>query len=360
MRGTVRDGRFRPGGAAAGARPAVRPAAGGSRRAVLAATVASLPLLAVTGCKGVGALAAPPRPAPDVAVLRAAIAAEELMIARYDAVIGHSASLSAALRPLRAEHRLHLAALRSRLIVPPGSPSGAAASPAGVPGRPRPGRGRRPAGPAAISLLQGAERAAAAKPAPRPRCGIPVARAADGQHRGRRGNPCRRPVRRQGRLTPMTGATARRLTLTRRRGRRAAGGAGRRACRCLRLRHRRRAPDRGRADGRDQRLDRPPGRQGRSRVDAAVGRRHAGGGRGGLPPAAPRARRGGRHVARAHPGGPGHDGLPGPGRGGKPGDPEVRRARGRGGGDKGGRLAGRTVAFPGFPAARPPREAARG
>ncbi len=131
-----------------------------SRRSVLAATAASLPLLAVTGCQGVGALATPPRPAPDVAVLRRAIAAEELMIARYDAVITRSASLAARLRPLRAEHRLHLAELRSRLVVPPGGAAGpAAGSPA--PSRaaaPRPGSG--PA--AAISFLQGAERSAAA------------------------------------------------------------------------------------------------------------------------------------------------------------------------------------------------------
>jgi hypothetical protein len=133
--------------------------AGRSRRSVLAATVASLPLLAVTGCKGVGALAAPPRQQPDVAVLRAAIAAEELMIARYDAVIARSASLAAGLRPLRAEHRLHLAELRSRLIVPPGSPAGTAAqSPAAA----RPAAPRQGSPAAAISFLQGAERAAAA------------------------------------------------------------------------------------------------------------------------------------------------------------------------------------------------------
>jgi multidrug efflux pump subunit AcrA (membrane-fusion protein) len=92
-----------------------------TRRAVLAATAASLPLLALSGCKGVGALATPPRPAPDVAVLKAAIAAEEVMIARYDAVITRSARLAGSLRPLRAEHQSHLVQLRSRLIVPPGS-----------------------------------------------------------------------------------------------------------------------------------------------------------------------------------------------------------------------------------------------
>jgi hypothetical protein len=136
-------------------------AAGRTRRAVLAAA-AALPLLAVSGCKGVGALATPPRPAPDVAVLRSAIAAEEVMIARYDAVMTRSASLAARLRTLRGEHRLHLAQLRSRLIVPPAS--AAAASPSPSPsGQPPAGPGSVPAGSAAaISYLQAAEQAAAA------------------------------------------------------------------------------------------------------------------------------------------------------------------------------------------------------
>ena len=134
-----------------------------TRRAVLAATAASLPLLALSGCKAVGALATPPRPAPDVAVLKAAIAAEEVMIARYDAVITRSARLAGSLRPLRAEHQSHLIQLRSRLIVPPGS---AAASPSpSRSGRAAagPGRGlpRRAGLAAAISYLQAAERHAA-------------------------------------------------------------------------------------------------------------------------------------------------------------------------------------------------------
>jgi hypothetical protein len=146
-------------------------AAGRTRRAVLAAA-AALPLLAVSGCKGVGALATPPRPAPDVAVLRSAIAAEEVMIARYDAVMTRSASLAARLRPLRGEHRLHLAQLRSRLIVPPASAAAASPSPSpsGQPQAGQPQAGQPPAGPgsgpagsaAAISYLQAAEHAAAA------------------------------------------------------------------------------------------------------------------------------------------------------------------------------------------------------
>lgn len=153
-----------------------RALAGGSvavdrtRRAVLAAAAASLPLLAVSGCKGVGALATPPRPAPDVAVLRSAIAAEEIMIARYDAVIARSASLAVRLRPLRAEHRLHLAQLQSRLIVPPASAAAASPAPHGPSPHGPSSHGPSPHPPdsvpdgtaAAISFLQAAESAAAA------------------------------------------------------------------------------------------------------------------------------------------------------------------------------------------------------
>jgi hypothetical protein len=78
-------------------------------------------VLAATGCRGIGALGSPPRPAPDVAVLRTAIAAERLMITRYETVMARSARLARALAPLRDEHRLHLAQLRSRLVIPPGS-----------------------------------------------------------------------------------------------------------------------------------------------------------------------------------------------------------------------------------------------
>ncbi|HMG63931.1 MAG TPA: hypothetical protein VK599_13365 [Streptosporangiaceae bacterium] len=128
-----------------------------TRRGVLAATAASLPLLALSGCKGIGALAAPPRPAPDVAVLRHAIAAEVLMIARYSTAIKGSASLAKTLAPLRAEHHLHLTALRARLIVPPGS----AAASSQPPGHPAPSPRPVPAGAAAVSFLQDAEQAAA-------------------------------------------------------------------------------------------------------------------------------------------------------------------------------------------------------
>jgi hypothetical protein len=134
-----------------------------TRRGVLAATAAGLPLLALSGCKGISALAAPPQPAPDVAVLRHAIEAEVRMIARYDAAIKGSASLAAALAPLRAEHHLHLTALRGRLIVPPGSAAALAASQ--PPGHPAPSSRPSPVpsgAAAAVSFLRAAEQAAAA------------------------------------------------------------------------------------------------------------------------------------------------------------------------------------------------------
>ncbi len=100
--------------------------AGPTRRVMLTAS-AALPLIAVAGCKGVGALATPPAPAPDVGVLKAAIAGEQLMIARYEAVLAGAAQrargLTAALDPLLAEHRAHLAQLRSSLFVPAGAAS---------------------------------------------------------------------------------------------------------------------------------------------------------------------------------------------------------------------------------------------
>jgi len=93
---------------------------GPSRRAVLAAGAAAVPLF-ICGCRGVQVLGAPPPPTPDVRLLRAAIAAERLMISRYNAATiaaaGNSA-VAATLTGLRAEHEQHLAVLSSRLIEP--------------------------------------------------------------------------------------------------------------------------------------------------------------------------------------------------------------------------------------------------
>jgi len=138
-----------------------------TRRGVLAAA-ASLPLLAVSGCKGVGALAPPPRPGPDVRVLRAAIAAEEAMIARYGTAIARFPGLAETLTRLRAEHRQHLAELRTRLVIPAGSPyrrgfATPAPRPAGSPGGVGGTATALPAGQAAaLDFLQTAEDSAAA------------------------------------------------------------------------------------------------------------------------------------------------------------------------------------------------------
>ncbi len=125
-----------------------------TRRSVLAAALA-LPL-AAAGCKGVGGLGTPPRPLPDVAVLREAIAGERLMISRYTAVLAAAPGLADSLRPLLGQHRAHLAALAGRLVDPRagGGPSpspSAAHQVTSVPGTPA----------AARAYLRGAEQAAA-------------------------------------------------------------------------------------------------------------------------------------------------------------------------------------------------------
>jgi len=106
-----------------------------TRRGVLAAA-ATLPLVA-SGCKGVGGLGTPPRPLPDVAVVRDAIDGETMMISRYTAVLAAVPALAGTLRPLLNQHREHLARLRARLIDPrtgsrPEQPPATPASPVPV------------------------------------------------------------------------------------------------------------------------------------------------------------------------------------------------------------------------------------
>jgi Ferritin-like domain len=140
-----------------------------TRRAVLA-VAASLPLTVTSGCGGVDVLAAPPRPTPDVALLRSAITAEELMVARYTNVLsgvrnpaggtsaghgGSRAALAAALEPVLAEHQAHLAQLRSRLVVPAGAAPSPSQRPPAQPTVPT-------ATGAAVTFLRAAEQAAAA------------------------------------------------------------------------------------------------------------------------------------------------------------------------------------------------------
>jgi hypothetical protein len=136
-------------------------------RRVMLAAAAMLPLAAVSGCDGVDVLSAPPSRAPDVTTLQEAIAAEQLLITWYTAVLrdagtagataagGSSTALTAVLEPLLTEHRAHLAQLRSRLVVPAGS----AASPS--PSRRAPAPAGPGAGSAGVAFLGAAEQAAA-------------------------------------------------------------------------------------------------------------------------------------------------------------------------------------------------------
>jgi hypothetical protein len=82
----------------------------------------------LTACKGIQALGTPPPPAPDIVVLRAAISAEKVMVARYATVISLLRSqippratprdivLFEAVRAVQAEHAAHLMQLKSRLV----------------------------------------------------------------------------------------------------------------------------------------------------------------------------------------------------------------------------------------------------
>jgi len=125
-----------------------------TRRRVL--TASALTLLTAAGAAGCAPgqawpWARPPRPGPDVGVLRNVIAAEDVLVARYTAVIPARPGLAATVAPLLRQHREHLARLRERLVMP----AGAAAAPA------TPARARRvpvPAGQAAaLDWLRRAE-----------------------------------------------------------------------------------------------------------------------------------------------------------------------------------------------------------
>jgi hypothetical protein len=108
-------------------------AVGPTRRAVLAASAATVsaatvPLL-LSACRGVQALGVPPAPAPDIRLLRSAITAERLLVAKYRAATGPAGAGQSlpVLSGLLAEHEQHLAQLSSRLVEPGQSPQ---ASPA--------------------------------------------------------------------------------------------------------------------------------------------------------------------------------------------------------------------------------------
>lgn len=127
-----------------------------TRRSVLAAAMA-LPL-AAAGCRGIGGLGTPPRPLPDVAVLRDAIAGETRLISRYTAILAAVPTMAATLRPILDQHQAHLARLKARLVLP-GAAGGASPSPRESASRLA---GQVPGTPAAAqAYLRGAEQGAA-------------------------------------------------------------------------------------------------------------------------------------------------------------------------------------------------------
>ena len=132
-----------------------------TRRRVLILGAVTLPL-AAAGCKGLAALGSPPKAAPDVAVVGDAITVETRLIAQYGAVLAAVPTLAGTLRPLLAQHHDHLARLRARLIIPPGSRASDPASPGASP-RTSPSPVTVPGNPAAaLGGLRDAENAAAA------------------------------------------------------------------------------------------------------------------------------------------------------------------------------------------------------
>jgi hypothetical protein len=104
---------------------------------VLAASAAAVPLL-VSACRGVQVLGPPPATPLDVRVLRSAITAERLMVARYRSAVADAEGTAgsaahpalASLTAILAEHEQHLAQLSARLVVPDGSASKSPSAPA--------------------------------------------------------------------------------------------------------------------------------------------------------------------------------------------------------------------------------------
>jgi hypothetical protein len=145
------------------------------RRRTLLASAATLPLLlAATGCRSSDVFAGPdplagrPPLGHDVLTLQAVIAAEEHLIGLYRTAIGAdhvTASRSRTLGSLLGQHEQHLAQLKARLIVPPGttpSPSHpAAGGSAGGSATSSPAASPRPAR-VSTARLRAAERASAA------------------------------------------------------------------------------------------------------------------------------------------------------------------------------------------------------
>jgi hypothetical protein len=130
---------------------------GTTRRRVLSASLlAGLVAVGSAGCDPrAWPWATPPKPSPDVGVLRDVIAAEDGLIGKYTAVLAAFPSLTGTMSPLLGQHKEHLAQLRARLVIPPGASPPESASAAALPRRSRP---RVPAGQAAaVGYLRAAE-----------------------------------------------------------------------------------------------------------------------------------------------------------------------------------------------------------
>jgi hypothetical protein len=126
-------------------------ASGPARRTLLIASAATLPVL-LSACRGVEALGTPPPPPADVDTLRSAIEHEAALVASYAALTAAGGSAApgsqtgaaggtasgraaAALAVVLADHRQHLAQLKSRLVEPAGhsfAAAGAATSRGGT------------------------------------------------------------------------------------------------------------------------------------------------------------------------------------------------------------------------------------
>jgi hypothetical protein len=144
------------------------------RRRVLAASAAALPVLLVTaGCRssevfaGPDPLAGRPTPSPGVITLQAVIAAEQDMIALYQAAVSSNLR-TPVVGGLLAQHRQHLVHLRAQLVVPPGTSVGASGGASGGGSVGASGGASASASPTAgpgrmtIARLRAAERASAA------------------------------------------------------------------------------------------------------------------------------------------------------------------------------------------------------
>jgi len=116
---------------------------GPARRTLLIASAAALPVL-LTACRGVEVLGTPPPPPADVQTLRSAIEHEAALVASYAALTATGGSAApgshagtaggrtaAVLAAVLADHRQHLAQLKSRLVEPAGRSSAAAGPAAG-------------------------------------------------------------------------------------------------------------------------------------------------------------------------------------------------------------------------------------